>query len=114
MNWVDVLVVALAVLAAVSGARQGVITALPAFVGVLLGAVLGILLAPLVGRLDRQPGDQGAFAFARVRAAGRARRDVRRVDRAQLRQKITSPSCPAWTTTLGAVVQGAVVFVVAG
>lgn len=48
MNWVDVLVVALALLAARSGWRQGVVTSLLAFTGVLLGAVVGVRLAPVL------------------------------------------------------------------
>ena len=48
LNIVDVLVVLLALLAAASGWRQGVATAVLAFVGVLLGAVVGVRLAPVV------------------------------------------------------------------
>lgn len=48
LNWVDVLVLVLALLAAASGWRQGVATAVLAFTGVLLGAVVGVRLAPLV------------------------------------------------------------------
>ncbi len=53
MNWVDVLVLLLALAAAVSGARQGMVTAVTSFAGVLGGAVLGVRLAPvLVERFD--------------------------------------------------------------
>lgn len=48
MSWVDVLVVVLALLAAVSGWRHGVAVALLSFVGVLAGAILGLRLAPLL------------------------------------------------------------------
>ncbi|SFN20831.1 Colicin V production protein [Pseudonocardia ammonioxydans] len=48
ISWVDVVVVILALLAAVSGWRHGVAVALLSFVGVLTGAVLGLRLAPLV------------------------------------------------------------------
>jgi len=48
MNWVDVLVLVLALLAAASGWRQGVATAVLAFTGVLLGAVVGVRLAPVL------------------------------------------------------------------
>ncbi|MGH3785653.1 MAG: MarP family serine protease [Pseudonocardiaceae bacterium] len=48
MNWVDVLVLVLALFAAVSGARQGMVTAAASFVGVLAGAVIGVRLAPLL------------------------------------------------------------------
>ncbi|WP_127781795.1 MarP family serine protease [Rhodococcus sp. X156] len=46
MNWVDLLVIVLALLAAASGWRQGVAVSLLAFAGVLLGAVVGLRLAP--------------------------------------------------------------------
>ncbi len=53
MNWVDVLVLLLALAAAVSGARQGMVTAVMSFAGVLGGAVLGVRIAPmLVERFD--------------------------------------------------------------
>lgn len=48
MNWVDLLVLVLALLAAASGWRQGVATAVLAFAGVLLGAVTGVRLAPML------------------------------------------------------------------
>ncbi|MDQ3904908.1 MAG: MarP family serine protease [Actinomycetota bacterium] len=46
MNWVDVLVLVLALLAGVSGARQGMVAAAASFVGVLAGAVIGVRIAP--------------------------------------------------------------------
>jgi S1-C subfamily serine protease len=46
VNWVDILVVTLAVIAGISGARQGMVTALASLSGVLLGAILGVRLAP--------------------------------------------------------------------
>lgn len=53
MNWVDLLVIVLALLAASSGWRQGVVVALLAFTGVLLGAVVGVRVAPsFVGLVD--------------------------------------------------------------
>ena len=53
MNWVDVLVLVLALLAGVSGARQGMVTAAASFVGVLAGAVIGVRIAPsLISRFE--------------------------------------------------------------
>lgn len=46
MTWVDLLVVTLALLAAASGARQGMVVALASFAGVLLGAGTGVRVAP--------------------------------------------------------------------
>jgi S1-C subfamily serine protease len=48
LNWVDALVLVLALLAAASGWRQGVATAVLAFTGVLVGAVVGVRLAPVL------------------------------------------------------------------
>jgi S1-C subfamily serine protease len=48
VSWVDVVVVLLALIAAVSGWRHGMAVALLSFVGVLTGAVLGVRLAPLL------------------------------------------------------------------
>jgi uncharacterized membrane protein required for colicin V production len=53
VNWVDVLVLVLALLAGVSGARQGMVTAAASFVGVLAGAVIGVRIAPsLIARFE--------------------------------------------------------------
>jgi uncharacterized membrane protein required for colicin V production len=46
VNWVDVLVLVLAVLAGISGARQGMVAAAASFIGVLAGAVIGVRIAP--------------------------------------------------------------------
>lgn len=48
MSWVDVLVVALALVAAFSGWRHGMAVALLSFVGVLGGAIIGVRVAPLL------------------------------------------------------------------
>ncbi|GAA1092918.1 MarP family serine protease [Tsukamurella spumae] len=47
-TWVDVVVVGLVLLAALSGYRQGAAASVLAFVGVVLGAAAGVLLAPHV------------------------------------------------------------------
>jgi S1-C subfamily serine protease len=46
VNWVDVLVLALALLAGTTGARQGTVAAAASFIGVLTGAVIGVRIAP--------------------------------------------------------------------
>ncbi|CRK54556.1 putative enzyme [Rhodococcus sp. RD6.2] len=46
--WIDIAVVAIAVLAATSGWRHGAVASALAFLGVILGAVAGILIAPHV------------------------------------------------------------------
>ena len=53
--WVDLLILAIAVLAAVSGYRQGAAASALAFIGVLIGVVAGILLVPhIVAGIDDQ------------------------------------------------------------
>lgn len=48
MSWVDLVVIALAIIAGISGWRHGMAVALLSFVGVLGGAILGVRLAPLI------------------------------------------------------------------
>ncbi len=45
-QWLDIAIVAVAFIAAVSGWRSGALGSLLSFVGVLLGALAGVLLAP--------------------------------------------------------------------
>jgi len=113
VNWVDLLVIALAVLAAVSGARQGVITALPAFIGVLLGAVAGIKIAPLVVQYIESTPTRVAFAVAIFVLLVALGETLGVWLGRSLRQKIESPKVAGVDNVLGAIVQGAVVFVVA-
>ncbi|CQA01233.1 Possible membrane-associated serine protease [Mycobacteroides abscessus] len=47
-QWLDIGVIAVAFIAAVSGWRSGALGSLMSFVGVILGAVAGIMLAPHV------------------------------------------------------------------
>ncbi|NDK89615.1 MarP family serine protease [Gordonia desulfuricans] len=54
-TWVDVIVIGLALLAAISGYRQGAVASALAVLGVLLGAFAGILLVPhVIERIDDQ------------------------------------------------------------
>src|SRR4051795_12474893 len=52
-QWLDLAVLAIALIAGVSGWRSGALGSLLSFVGVILGAVAGVLLAPhVVGHVD--------------------------------------------------------------
>ena len=113
MNWVDVLVVLLAVLAALSGARQGVVIALPAFIGVVLGAILGIQLAPLVVDLFDAAAPRVAFAVGTVVFTVAIGETFGVWVGNKIKDRIRSPKLSGLDNTFGAVVQGAVVFVVA-
>ncbi len=112
MNWVDLVVIGIAVLAVVSGARQGVIIALPAFIGVIGGAILGILIAPLVVEQIEASPTKAAFAFAIIVLFIALGETVGVWVGRTLRQKINSPRLNGVDAVLGAVVQGIVVFVV--
>ncbi|AXB45711.1 MarP family serine protease [Amycolatopsis albispora] len=113
MNWVDVLVVLLAVLAAISGARQGVLVALPAFLGVLIGAIAGIRLAPLIVDLFDNPALRVAVVVGVVVFLVALGETLGVWAGRKLRNKISSPKLSGVDNTLGAIVQGLVVFVVA-
>ena len=113
MNWVDVLVLVLALLAAVSGAFQGVIIALPSLVGVILGAIAGIQLAPLVVELFGNPAAKVAFAVATVVFLVALGETLGVWVGRKLRAKVNLEKLAGVDKTLGAIVQAAVVFVIA-
>ncbi|MGH3450396.1 MAG: MarP family serine protease [Haloechinothrix sp.] len=114
MNWVDLLVVLLALFAAVSGARQGVVVALPAFLGVLAGAIIGIrFAAPAVGDVFENPAAQVAFVVASVVFLVALGETFGVWIGRTIKDRISSPKLAGVDNALGAVVQGAVVFVVA-
>ena len=113
MNWVDLLVVLLALLAAVSGARQGVVVALPAFIGVIVGAVLGIRVAPVVVDVFEHPAAKVAFAVGTVFFMVALGETVGVWIGHKIKRKIRSPKLSGVDNTFGAIVQGIVVFVVA-
>lgn len=113
VNWVDVLVVLLALLAALSGSRQGVVVALPAFLGVLAGAVVGIRLAPSVVDFFGNPAAQVAFAVATVVFLVALGETFGSWIGRTIKARISSPRLAGVDSSLGAIVQGAVVFVVA-
>ncbi|MDV6011344.1 MarP family serine protease [Haloechinothrix sp. LS1_15] len=113
MNWVDLLVVLLALLAAVSGGRQGVIVALPAFLGVLSGAVLGIRLAPSVVELVENPAAKVIFAVATVVFLVALGETFGVWIGRTVKERVSLPKLSWLDKSLGAVMQGAVVFVVA-
>ncbi|HEU0086905.1 MAG TPA: MarP family serine protease [Pseudonocardiaceae bacterium] len=113
MNWVDVLVLALALFAGISGARQGMVTAVASFVGVLAGAVIGVRTAPSLVAQFQSPAVRVALGVTIVILLvalgetlgvwlGRVVRD--RIDGEGLRQL---------DSVLGALVQGAAALVVA-
>ncbi|MFE2750420.1 MarP family serine protease [Actinosynnema sp. NPDC059335] len=113
MNWVDLLVLALAAFAAVSGARQGMVVALPAFLGVLVGLVLGTQLAPLVvARFDNVV-TKVVFAVGIVVLLVALGETLGVYVGRAIKPRVNSSPLRGVDNALGAIVQGAVVFVVA-
>lgn len=113
MNWVDLVVILVAVLAAVSGARQGLVIALPAFAGVLLGAVVGVRVAPLLVRNFQNPATRVAFAVAILVLLVALGETFGVWCGRMLKQRIRNPKLAGVDNALGAILQGIVVFVVA-
>lgn len=114
MNWVDLVVVLLALFAAVSGARQGFVVALPAFLGVLAGAIIGIrFAAPMVGDLVDTPAAQVALVVATVVFLVALGETFGVWIGRTIKDRISSPKLAGVDNALGSLVQGAVVFVVA-
>jgi S1-C subfamily serine protease len=113
VNWVDLLVLLLAVLAAVSGARQGLVIALPAFAGVLLGAVIGVRLAPLLISHFANPATRVAFAVAILVLLVALGETFGVWGGRMLKERIRNPKLAGVDNALGAILQGIVVFVVA-
>lgn len=113
MNWVDLLVVLLALVAAVSGSRSGLVTALFSFFGVFVGAVVGLKLAPaLLERVDSAPARLGFGVGVVVLLVALGETLGMWVGR-ELRDRITSRKLTGLDNVLGSVLQGAAVFVVA-
>ncbi|MBB5807122.1 S1-C subfamily serine protease [Saccharothrix ecbatanensis] len=113
MNWVDLLVLALAALAAMSGARQGMVVALPAFVGVLIGLVLGTQLAPLVVAQFDNVVTKVVFAVGIVVLLVALGETLGVYVGRSIKPRVNSSPLRGADNALGAIVQGAVVFVVA-
>ncbi|ACU34227.1 MarP family serine protease [Actinosynnema pretiosum subsp. pretiosum] len=113
MNWVDLLVLAIAAFAAVSGARQGMVVAVPAFIGVLVGLLLGTQLAPVVvSRFDNVV-TKVVFAVGVVVLLVALGETLGVYIGRAVKSKVNATPLRGVDNALGAVVQGAVVFVVA-
>lgn len=113
MNWVDLLVLALAILAAVSGSRQGMITALFSFAGVIAGAVIGVQLAPLLVAQFSSPVARISFGVGIVVFLVAMGETFGVWLGHEIKSKINMTRLTGVDNALGAVVQGLAVFVVA-
>jgi S1-C subfamily serine protease len=113
VNWVDLLVIALALAAAASGARQGMVIAVPAFAGVLGGAILGIRLAPLVVNQFPSPATRVWLSVAIVVLLVALGETLGVSIGAAIKRGVNRTPLAGVDNALGAVVHGVVVFVVA-
>ena len=63
-QWLDIAVIAVALIAAISEWRSGALGSLMSFVGVVLGAIAGVMLAPhIVGHVHSPRGKLFAALF---------------------------------------------------
>ncbi|MPY83186.1 MAG: MarP family serine protease [Actinophytocola sp.] len=114
MNWVDVIILLVALLAAISGARQGVIVALPAFLGVLSGAIIGIrFAAPMVVDMFKNPAAKVALAFATVVFLVAIGETFGVWVGRTLKERLGPDHASPLENALGAVVQGVAAFAIA-
>ena len=113
MNWVDLLVVLLALLAAASGARSGLVTALFSFVGVFAGALAALKLTPLLLGYVRDDVARIGVGVGTVVLLVALGETFGMFAGRELRDRLVSTRLTGVDNALGAVVQGAAVFVVA-
>ncbi|MFJ5987504.1 MarP family serine protease [Lentzea sp. NPDC092896] len=113
MNWVDLLVLGLAVIAAVSGARQGMVVALPAFVGVLVGLILGTQIAPLLVSQFENVVTKVVFAVGVVVLLVALGETIGVYIGRTIKARVNASPLKGADNALGAIVQGLVVFIVA-
>ncbi|MEU3648571.1 MarP family serine protease [Lentzea sp. NPDC034063] len=113
MNWVDLLVLGLAAIAAVSGARQGMVVALPAFVGVLVGLILGTQIAPLLVSQFENVVTKVVFAVGVVVLLVALGETIGVYIGRTIKARVNASPLKGADNALGAIVQGLVVFIVA-
>ncbi|WP_330271530.1 MarP family serine protease [Lentzea sp. NBC_00516] len=113
MNWVDLLVLGLAAIAALSGARQGMVVALPAFVGVLVGLILGTQIAPLLVSQFENVVTKVVFAVGVVVLLVALGETIGVYIGRTIKARVNASPLRGADNALGAIVQGFVVFIVA-
>lgn len=113
MNWVDLLVVLLALLAAASGARSGLVIALFSFLGVFVGAVIALKVTPPLLVYVNGGAARIALGVGLVVLLVALGETFGMWAGRELRDRLVSTRLTGVDNVLGAVLQGAAVFVVA-
>jgi S1-C subfamily serine protease len=113
VNWVDVLVLVLALIAGGSGARQGMVTAAASFLGVLAGAVIGVRIAPTLIEHYQSPEIRVALGVSIVIGLVALGETLGVLLGRAVQRRINAESLRQVDSFLGALVQGAAALVVA-
>lgn len=113
MSWVDLVVVALALVAAVSGWRHGMAVAILSFVGVLGGAILGVRLAPVLASGIESPNTQIIVSVVVVVLLVALGETTGVFFGRRIRDRITGESSLRVDSTLGSVLQAITVVIAA-
>lgn len=117
MNWVDVIVIVLAIFAVIGGARQGLVVTVPAIALLLGGAVLGIKIAPMVVAQVENVAFRAALSFGIPVLLAALGETVGvwlgHLVKDNIRNRHLRSADNALGATVGAVLQAGMVFVVA-
>jgi S1-C subfamily serine protease len=113
VNWVDVVVVLVALLVAVLGARQGLVVALPAVIGLFGGAVLGVQIAPLIVNQVSDVATRAALSGGILVLLAALGETLGVLLGRKIKDRIRNRHLSGVDNLLGAIMQAAMVFVVA-
>jgi S1-C subfamily serine protease len=113
MSWVDVIVLAMALIAGISGWRHGMAVALLSFVGVLGGAILGVRLAPMLAAGVDNPSTRIVLSVAVVVLLVALGETIGVYFGRRIRNRITGVRSLQVDSTLGSILQAVAVVVAA-
>ncbi len=113
MSWVDVIVIALALIAGISGWRHGMAVALLSFVGVLGGAIIGVRLAPVLAAGVEAPSTRIVLSVAVVVLLVALGETTGVYFGRRIRDRITGARSLQVDSTLGSILQAVTVVVAA-
>lgn len=113
MSWVDVIVLAMALVAGISGWRHGMAVALLSFVGVLGGAILGVRLAPMLAAGVDNPSTRIVLSVAVVVLLVALGETIGVYFGRRIRDRITGVRSLQVDSTLGSILQAVAVVVAA-